>query len=86
MPPRGGRKELSREVKVSKALSLILRHAAEKEGIKIDNQGYANVGELVCRTWELMTHPSYINGHAANGFLQQLVTMEKAQGHESHAR
>ena len=50
MSRRGGgsRKEPSREVAVSKALSLILRHAAEKEGVKIDSHGYANVAELVC--------------------------------------
>lgn len=44
----GGGREQSREVQISKALSLVLRHAAEKEGVKIDSQGYANVGELVC--------------------------------------
>ena len=51
----GGGKGPPREVLVSKALSLVLRHAAEREGVKIDSQGYANVGELVCRksspTW-----------------------------------
>lgn len=44
----GGGRGQSREVQISKALSLVLRHAAEKEGVKIDSQGYANVGELVC--------------------------------------
>lgn len=38
---------MSREVSISKALSYVLRHAAEREGVKIDNQGYANVAELV---------------------------------------
>ncbi len=42
------RKEPSREVAVSKALSYILRHAAEREGVGIDSHGYANVAELVC--------------------------------------
>lgn len=42
-----GRSELSREVVVSKALSYILRHAAEREGLKIDRHGYANVADLV---------------------------------------
>jgi 2'-phosphotransferase len=37
-------------VAVSKALSYVLRHAAEKEGVKIDSQGYANVADLVCRS------------------------------------
>lgn len=50
MSRRGGRpggKGMSREVSISKALSYVLRHAAEREGVKIDNQGYANVAELV---------------------------------------
>ncbi|OOF95990.1 hypothetical protein ASPCADRAFT_48464, partial [Aspergillus carbonarius ITEM 5010] len=37
----------SRAVTVSKALSLLLRHAAEKEGLKIDAQGYANVADVL---------------------------------------
>jgi 2'-phosphotransferase len=35
-------------VQVSKALSLLLRHAAEKEGVKMNAQGYANVADVVC--------------------------------------
>ncbi|WEW55339.1 tRNA 2'-phosphotransferase [Emydomyces testavorans] len=45
--PKDRRKEPSREVAISKALSYILRHAADREGVKIDSQGYANVGELL---------------------------------------
>ncbi|KAL4775628.1 KptA family-domain-containing protein [Aspergillus nidulans var. acristatus] len=41
------RKPPSREVTVSKALSLLLRHAAEREGLKIDSQGYANVADVL---------------------------------------
>lgn len=37
----------TREVQISKALSLLLRHAAEKEGLKMDSQGYANVAHVV---------------------------------------
>lgn len=49
MPPPGkGRAPLSRDVLVSKALSRLLRHAAEKEGLKMDEQGYANVADVVC--------------------------------------
>ncbi|KAL4921038.1 KptA family-domain-containing protein [Aspergillus aurantiobrunneus] len=46
---RGGRdrKPPSREVTVSKSLSLLLRHAAEREGLKIDSQGYANVADVL---------------------------------------
>ncbi|PGH17315.1 hypothetical protein AJ79_01199 [Helicocarpus griseus UAMH5409] len=44
---RGRRPEPSREVAVSKALSYILRHAAEREGVKIDSHGYANVADVL---------------------------------------
>ncbi|KAJ6171902.1 hypothetical protein N7470_000969 [Penicillium chermesinum] len=47
---RGGRSHgqgQSREVQISKALSLLLRHAAEKEGLKMNAQGYANVAEVL---------------------------------------
>lgn len=36
-----------REMQISKALSLLLRHAAEKEGLKMNAQGYANVADVV---------------------------------------
>ncbi|EEQ83714.1 tRNA splicing 2' phosphotransferase 1 [Blastomyces dermatitidis ER-3] len=42
-----GRSEPGREVVVSKALSYILRHAAEREGVKIDSHGYANVADVL---------------------------------------
>ena len=45
---RGGRGPPSREVTISKAMSFVLRHGAEKEGLKLDENGYANVAELVC--------------------------------------
>ncbi|KAL4925611.1 tRNA 2'-phosphotransferase [Aspergillus undulatus] len=41
------RKPPSREVTVSKALSFLLRHGAEKEGLKIDSRGYANVADVL---------------------------------------
>ena len=43
--PRG--QGQNREVQISKALSLLLRHAAEKEGLKMNAQGYANVADVV---------------------------------------
>ncbi|KAF3895520.1 tRNA splicing 2' phosphotransferase [Trichophyton interdigitale] len=47
-PPRGrGGRDQPREYRISRELTFILRHAAEKEGINIDRQGYANVGELL---------------------------------------
>lgn len=48
---RGGgreKKPASREVTISKSLSLLLRHAAEREGLKINSDGYANVADVVC--------------------------------------
>ncbi len=45
---RGGRPPQSRETTVSKAMSFVLRHGAEAEGLKLDENGYANVAELVC--------------------------------------
>lgn len=43
--PRG--QGQGREVQISKAMSLLLRHAAEKEGLKMNAQGYANVADVV---------------------------------------
>lgn len=47
---RGGRtggRGLSEDVLISKALSYTLRHGAQKEGIKIRQDGYVRVDELV---------------------------------------
>lgn len=38
---------LSREVQVSKALSKLLRHDAEKAGLELDGEGFAGVAEVV---------------------------------------
>ncbi|KAJ9315808.1 hypothetical protein DTO271D3_4064 [Paecilomyces variotii] len=45
--PRKDRREPSRDVAVSKALSYLLRHAAEREGLKMNSQGYANVADVL---------------------------------------
>lgn len=42
-----GRTKPTREVKISKATSYLLRHGATKEGVALDERGYVNVGELV---------------------------------------
>ncbi|KAE8375628.1 KptA family-domain-containing protein [Aspergillus bertholletiae] len=44
---RRGKPHGGRDVTVSKALSLLLRHAAEKEGLKLDAQGYAKVADVL---------------------------------------
>jgi RNA:NAD 2'-phosphotransferase (TPT1/KptA family) len=43
---KGGR-PIGREVDVSKALSKLLRHAAEEQGIKLDDEGYAPLEQVV---------------------------------------
>ena len=55
MPRRGGgnngatraQAPLSREVMISKKVSYVLRHGADKEGLKMDKNGYANCADLV---------------------------------------
>jgi 2'-phosphotransferase len=42
---RGG--PMPRDVLVSKALSKLLRHSAEKEGLKLDEAGYINLKDVV---------------------------------------
>jgi 2'-phosphotransferase len=48
---RGGhnddRNRLPRNVQISKKLSWLLRHGAEKEGLKLGPGGYVNVKEVV---------------------------------------
>jgi 2'-phosphotransferase len=43
----GGSQGLPRGVQVSKKLSWLLRHGAEKEGLKLGPGGYINVSEVV---------------------------------------
>ena len=43
----GGRGEMNREVAVSKALSKLLRHAAEDEGLALDGEGFARLDQVV---------------------------------------
>ena len=38
---------MPRDVQVSKALSKLLRHSAEKEGLKLDAAGYINLKDVV---------------------------------------
>ncbi|KAA8905730.1 phosphotransferase 1 [Sphaerosporella brunnea] len=44
---RRGGGPLTPDVRISKALSYTLRHGAEKEGLKLRSDGYANVSELL---------------------------------------
>lgn len=43
----GSRGPLPRSVQVSKKLSWLLRHGAEKEGLKLDAQGYLNLQDVL---------------------------------------
>ncbi|MCJ1475036.1 hypothetical protein MMC13_003696 [Lambiella insularis] len=47
--PRGGgsRPPVPRDVMISKKISYVLRHGAEKEGLKLDRNGYANCADLL---------------------------------------
>ncbi|GAM39135.1 tRNA splicing 2'-phosphotransferase [Talaromyces pinophilus] len=47
MSRRGGGRPMPREVVLSKALSHLLRHSAEKENLKISKEGYVNVADLL---------------------------------------
>lgn len=46
-PPSGNRGGMSRDVQVSKALSKLLRHDAVKAGLKLDDEGFADVEQVV---------------------------------------
>lgn len=52
MPHHGGSRkgpkgEVPRDVQISKAMSLTLRHRAISDGLKMDKTGYVNVADLV---------------------------------------
>lgn len=65
---RGGRgggggghgRGLPREVQVSKKVSWLLRHGAEKEGLKLGEGGYVNVADAV-RSVFLSSSPAWID-------------------------
>ena len=46
-PQEGGGEQLSRERKIYLELYHLLLHAAEREGLKVDSQGYVNVADVV---------------------------------------
>ena len=48
----GGGGGMPRDVQISKKLSWLLRHGAEKEGLKLGPGGYVNVEEVVCLDFE----------------------------------
>lgn len=45
--PKGKGGTSSREVDISKSLSYLLRHGARKEGLRLDDGGWANVADVV---------------------------------------
>lgn len=55
MPDHRAKPNQGRDVAVSKALSYLLRHAAEKEGLEMNAQGYANVQDVVCTPLAICT-------------------------------
>ena len=46
----------SSEVRISKTLSWLLRHAAQRQGLKIRNDGYVKVDDLVHACLSLLNH------------------------------
>jgi len=66
---RGGRGRgggLPREVQVSKKLSWLLRHGADKEGLKLGPGGYVNVADVVSPNFHpLPAKPSPTDKQAA---------------------
>lgn len=57
---------MPREVVLSKALSHLLRHSAEKENLKISKEGYVNVADLVRETRPSFLKPSLTEDTARN--------------------
>ena len=45
--PNERRSKGGKEVDISKGLSYLLRHGAKKEGIRLDEGGWANVADVV---------------------------------------
>ena len=45
---RAARPGQDRETAISKAASWLLRHGAVREGVRVDEAGWVNVGDLVC--------------------------------------
>lgn len=52
----GQGREMNREVAVSKALSKLLRHAAEEAGLRLDQEGYARVDQVVSLLMQIQPH------------------------------
>lgn len=49
-----GRASIGRDVLISKALSRLLRHQADAEGLKLDREGFAKLDEVVSSSLELI--------------------------------
>lgn len=79
---RGGQGQ-SRDVQISKALSLLLRHAAEKEGLKMNGQGYANVADVVCPPVFWLAGLLYL---LVTNISPYTATMAKAEIHKMYLR
>ena len=56
----GGGK-IDREVAISKALSKLLRHAAEDVGLKLDAEGYARLDDVVSTSTIFLPHSLQCN-------------------------
>lgn len=72
--------------KISKFLSLVLRHVPEKIGLKIDDNGWANVDELIQKStisFNLETLKEVVETNDKKRFLfnEDLTLIRASQGH-----
>lgn len=66
---------MNREVAVSKALSKLLRHAAEDAGLTLDDEGYARVDQVVSQQYsslQIMLKLFLEEGASPNSFTSRV--------------
>jgi len=69
----GGGGPVSREVLLSKKLSWLLRHGAEKEGLKLGHGGFVNLQEVVCDAFFVNLLCGEMVKHVLKGFVRKGV-------------
>lgn len=78
-----------RDTKLSKYLSLLLRHAPERIGLELDSAGWANVVDLIARmnengqtiNFEILEHLVATNNKKRFAFNQDKTKIRANQGH-----
>ncbi|RCI16280.1 hypothetical protein L249_2170 [Ophiocordyceps polyrhachis-furcata BCC 54312] len=82
MPSSGEMEAKKRDIQISRALSRLLRHQAEKEGIKLDSEGFAPVNEVLVVSvgWKATDPGRTLPAKVAWGPLRSLgVTVDEIQ-------